>query len=63
MDISSGVAANVLSAHSAILTEVMRQQVEQLAEIQKMIAQTAELLSQTQVVSNPNLGNSINFYA
>ena len=51
----SGAAAN------QIMTALMAKQIQQLAAIQKMMAETAERL--TQVLSNPSLGNHIDVQA
>ena len=45
----------------AIMTTMMAQQVQQLAEVQEMIAETAAKLSQ--VSADPNLGQNINIHA
>jgi hypothetical protein len=44
-----------------ILTAVMAQQVQQLAKIQEMIAESAVKLAQ--VLIDPNLGQNINIHA
>ena len=44
----------------AVLTTMMAQQVQQMAEVQEMIAETAAKLSQ--VSADPNLGQHIDIH-
>lgn len=63
MDYASAVTASLASTQMEILTESMRQQVQQLADIQQLLAETTASLSSPQPSADANLGTLINIMA